>query len=246
MRANGIEDFVRRNGDKGATLGDWLKLSGQKERAARQELKTLIASGALRGPFSAGRSQRYYVPGQEPSVAGTARKILAFLEEKGSCLQTKEQIRKAINVSPKDLDRALDQLRAEHQIAVFKLSKSTVLMAAKTASNLFSISPESHPGAPLAAPAAPQLTDLDRSRVWQAYEQLKQEQRGMTAVSIGKLMDRLQVDRDLLREFLLREAKLGRADLHPDTTTTLSEDEKLGAFKPLGSSELLVRVTLRR
>jgi hypothetical protein len=243
MRANGIEEFVRRNGDKGATLGDWLKLSGQKESAARLELKALIASGAIRGPFNAGRSQRYYVSGQEPSVAGTARKILAFLEEKGSCLQTKDQIRKAINVSPKDLDRALDQLKAEHQIAILKLSKSTVLMAAKTVSNLFSISPESHPGAP---PAAPQITDLNRSRVWQAYEQLKQEQRGMTAVSIGKLMHRLQVDRDLLHEFLLREAKLGRADLHPDTTTTLSEDEKLGALKPLGSSELLVRVTLRR
>ena len=243
MTANGLEDFVRRNGDKGATLGDWLKLSGQKESVARQELRALVASGAIRGPFNAGRSQRYYAPGQEPSVAGTARKILAYLAEKGSHLQTQDQIRKAINVSQKELSQALDQLKAEHQVAVLNLGKSSVLMAAGTASNLFSFSPEP-PAGP--SPAAPQVADLDRSRVWQAYEQLKQEQRGMTAVSIGKLMSRLQVDRDLLHEFLLREAKLGRADLHPDTTTTLSEDEKLGAFKPLGSSELLVRVTLRR
>jgi hypothetical protein len=241
MTANGLEEFVRRNGYKGATLGAWLKLSGQKEGAARQELKALIASGALRGPFNAGRSQKYYVPGKEPSVAGTARKILAFLEEKGSSLQTKDQVRRATNASAKDLDQALDQLKADHRIAVLKLYKSWVLMAARTASDLFSFSPR--PGAP---PATLQVADLDRSRVWQAYEQLKREQRGMTAVSIGKLMSRLQVDRDLLHEFLLREAKLGRADLHPDTSTTLSEDEKLGALKPPGSSELLVRVTLRR
>ena len=243
MRANGIEDFVRQNGDKGATLGAWLKLSGEKERTARQELKALIASGALRGPFNAGRSQRYYVPGREPSVERTARNILAFLEEKGSHLQTKGQVRKAIKPSPTDFDRALDQLIADHRVAVLKLGKSSVLMMAKTASDLFGSGTGAHPDAP---PAARQITDLDWSRVWQAYQQLKQEQRGLTAVSIGKLMTRLQVDRDLLHEFLLREAKLGRADLHPDTTSTLSEDEKLGAFKPLGSSELLVRVTLRR
>jgi hypothetical protein len=79
------------------------------------------------------------------------------------------------------------------------------------------------------------------------YEKLKQEQGGLSAVSIGKLAKEMGVEPTELHKTLMDEAKAGRADLHPTTLldTELSEDQKYGRFNVPGKKEPVTTVTLR-
>jgi len=74
---------------------------------------------------------------------------------------------------------------------------------------------------------------------------LKSEQGGLSAVSIGKLLNRLGCSKEALHQFLLEEARGENADLHPTTLVDLSTEDREGALPIPGKSESAITVTFR-
>ena len=79
-----------------------------------------------------------------------------------------------------------------------------------------------------------------------AYLDLKAEQGGLSAVSIGKLLERTGLPKKALHSFLLEEARAGNADLHPSTLINLSAEDREGLLPVPGSTEPAITVTQRR
>ncbi|HTD17835.1 MAG TPA: hypothetical protein VK673_21810 [Chthoniobacterales bacterium] len=80
-----------------------------------------------------------------------------------------------------------------------------------------------------------------------AYEQIKQAQQGLSAVSIGQLAQRSKVSMPELHDFLRQQAAKGNADLHPTTLLDyqLSPIDKGGAMRVAGKTEPVIYVTIR-
>jgi hypothetical protein len=231
--------IIRDAGPKGIAPSNIAKKAKLKLDLLEAKLKELRAQGLIAGPYKYGNGQVYYADGNQPSATTVALHIEALVRNSRSKLMTLPQVEDKVRQPFKKL--FLDGIRyleSNGKAIRIKGGASTYLLHADVVHQLFPT---------LASPQnkgeVDSMPSLSRDRVLEAYQHLKDEQGGLSAVSIGKLLSRLGYPKSVLHEFLLNEAHLRRADLHPSTSLELTSEDRDGAMAVPGKSEPAITVT---
>jgi len=215
--------------------------SNLKKAVLDDQIKQLRAQHLIAGPFRTGKGNLFYAKGYEPSVESVGSKIEDLIRDGGTKLQSKSQLEEKIK-SPfkKFFKDAIRVLVAGGRVAELKGGQSAYLLHVDAVRQLF---PE------IGTVNLPQKIERPSSslkeQVLNAYHALKAEQGGLSAVSIGKLRNRVGCPTQALHALLLEEARSGNADLHPTTLVDLSAEDREGVLPIPGTSEPAVTVTLR-
>ena len=215
--------------------------SNLKKADLDEQIKQLRSQHLIAGPFRTGKGNLFYAKGYEPSVESVGSKIEDLIRHGGTKLQSKSQLEEKIK-SPfkkffKDATRALV---AAGRVAELKGGQSAYLLHVDAVRQLFR---------EIGTADLPQKIERPSSslkeQVLRAYHALKAEQGGLSAVSIGKLLNRIGCSKEALHSLLLEEARAGNADLHPTTVLDLSPEDREGALSVPGKIEPAITVTLR-
>ena len=239
-----IYAIISSAGAKGVSLTQLQKKAAFSSEALQTELKRLRAEYQIAGPVKSGRSQLYYAKGYEPGGESVSRIIEATIRDSGEKLATLSQIEAKVKQPfKKAFKDGLAVLIGSGRAVRLKGGRSTYLLHIEAVLHLF-------PN--LGAPAQPVSVSEEMGRlttfrddVFSAYQSLKQEQGGFSAVSIGQLIKRLGCAKEAFHQYLLDEAAEGRADLHPTTVVELDPVDRDGALPLPGRSEPAITVTLR-
>jgi hypothetical protein len=88
----------------------------------------------------------------------------------------------------------------------------------------------------------------DTAAIYEAYDELRARQGGLSAVSIGQLAKESGVPLPRLQQFLLAQASQDRVDLHATSLLwhSVSPEHKAGATRVPGWRELAITVTIRQ
>ena len=241
-----VHTIISQAGASGVSLSKIKAASKLKDADLDQQLKHLRSQQLIAGPFKYRGGDRYYAKGHEPGGESVARKIEALIRNSGAKLSTAKSVEGSIPLPFKNFFKdGVRVLVATGRAAELKGGSSLYLLHVDVVHQLFpdldtaNVSPIKISGT---EPTSPQSF---KDAVLHTYHALKAEQGGLSAVSIGKLMQRAGCSKDALHSFLLEEARSGNADLHPTTLVDLSLEDREGALSIPGSSEPAVMVTLR-
>jgi hypothetical protein len=164
-----------------------------------------------------------------------------LIRDAGAKLPTSKEVEAKIKLPFKNFFK--DGVRAavgKGQVAELKGGTSTYLLHIDVARRLFPSIEASADGGMKGASSS-----SFKEHVLDVYRTLKSEQGGLSAVSIGKLLNRLGCSKQALHHFLLEEAREENADLHPTTLVDLSPEDREGALHVPGKSEAAITVTFR-
>lgn len=251
-----VNIIIQEAGAKGISLPqirEKARKASVSEEALQSEIKRLRAAQQIAGPVKYRGSLYYYSKGYEPGGESVSRMIEAAVRDGGERLMTLKQLEEKKIHQPfkRAFDDGVAVLVGSGRAVKVKGGSSTYLLHVDVARRLLPALE-----APVMASSEAALTGVNkmgtavestfRSNVWTAYEALKLEQHGLSAVSIGRLIRRLSCTKEALHKFLLAEAAAERADLHPTTLVETSEEDREGALPLPGRSEPAVTVTLRR
>jgi hypothetical protein len=215
--------------------------SNLKKADLDEQIKQLRSQHLIAGPFRTGKGNLFYAKGYEPSVESVGSKIEDLIRDGGTKLQSKSQLEDKIK-SPfkKFFKDAIRALVAAGRVAELKGGQSAYLLHVDAVRQLFR---------EIGTADLPQKIERPSSslkeQVLRAYHALKAEQGGLSAVSIGKLLNRIGCSKEALHSLLLEEARAGNADLHPTTVLDLSPEDREGALSVPGKIEPAITVTLR-
>jgi hypothetical protein len=236
-----LHTIISEAGASGISLSKIKKLSKLKDADLDQQLKHLRSQQSIAGPFKYKRGDQYYAKGHEPGGESVGKMIEDSIRNSGAKLRTVKQVEDKINLPFKNFFR--DGVRAavaSGRVAELKGGQSVYLLHVDVVQQLFpEIGTTNHP-----SQIERQGASL-REQVLHAYHALKADQGGLSAVSIGKLLNRVGCSKEALRSFLLEEARAGNADLHPTTLVDLSPEDREGALQVPGTTEPAITVTVR-
>jgi len=225
---------------KGISLAKIRDKSKLKDTILQDELRRLRSEYQIAGPFKYGRGFLYYAKGYEPGGESVARSIEMLIQHTRNKLATKSQVEEKIRQPFKDFFKdGVRLLVATGRAVELKGGASSYLLHIDAARQLF---PNM---AAMTAEGEKAKPSLLKEQVLAAYHSLKSEQGGLSAVSIGKLLNRLGCSKEALHQFLLEEARGENADLHPTTLVDLSTEDREGALPIPGKSESAITVTFR-
>ena len=235
-----LQTIISQAGARGIPLTKLKEASKLKPSALAEQLKHLQSQHIIRA-LKSGRSTFYYAKDYEPSIEAAGMKIEELLRNKGAKLIAKSDAEEGIKAPLKRFFKdAVRDLVATRRIAELKAGRSTYLLHIDAVRQLF---PE------ISAVDLPQRIERQdpslKEQVVLAYNTIKAEQGGLSAVSIGRLLKRVGCSKDGLHSFLLEEARAGHADLHPTTLVDLSAEDREGAISVPGKTEPAITVTLR-
>ncbi len=233
--------IISEAGAKGISLAKIWDKSKLNEDALQAELKRLRSELRIAGPFKYGRGFLFYTKGHEPGGDSVARLVESLIRDTGSRLPTSNQIEEKIRKPFKDYFKdGVRVLVGEGRVAELKGGNSTYFLHIEAARRLFPDMATSTGEGKKEAPAS-----SFKRQVLDVYHGLKSEQGGLSAVSIGKLLNRLGCSKEALHHFLLDEAQQRNADLHASSSLELSHEDLEGALTVAGKSDPAITVTLR-
>ena len=229
-----LHTIISEAGASGIPLTKIKKISKLNDADLDHQLKDLRSQYLIAGPFKYGRGFLYYAKGDEPGGESVARKIEALIGNTGSKLTSETAVQKKIPLPFKNLFKdGVQVLVGTGRVARLKGGSSNYLLHIDAARQLFpKISSPSDPTKGGQSEARPSETSDLKEQVFYAYNILKAEQGGLSAVSIGKLRNRLGCPTHTLHAFLLEQARSGNADLHPTTLVDLSPEELAARCAP--------------
>ena len=242
-----LQTIISEAGASGISLPQLKKASKFNDADLDHELKQLRSQHLIAGPFKYKGFDRYYAKGHEPGGDSVGKLVEAVIRNTGSKLATETAIEKKIPLPFKKFFKdGVQVLVGAGRVARLKGGSSNYLLHIDSARQLFpKISNPSDPikeGQPEARPN--ETSDL-KEQILRAYNLVKAEEGGFSAVSIGKLLTRVGGSKEALHSFLLEEARAGNADLHPTTVLDLSPEDREGALSVPGKIEPAITVTLR-
>ena len=239
-----ISAIISSAGAKGVSLTQIQKKAAFSSEALEIELKRLRADHQIAGPVKSGRSQLYYAKGYEPGGESVSRMIEATIRDSGDKLATPGQIEKKIKEPfKKAFKDGLAVLIGSGRAVRLKGGRSIYLLHIEAVRQLFPNLDALAKPVSVSEEIGRQTTFRDD--VFSAYQSLKQEQGGFSAVSIGQLIKRLGCAKEAFHQYLLEEAAEGRADLHPTTLLELNPVDRDGALPLPGRSEPAITVSFR-
>lgn len=226
---------IHEAGHKGISFS---KLGGSER--VKIELQKLRNTEQIAGPFKYGRGELYFTKGLEPSAETTAKLIEEIIGNNEVRLFTSASIKEQIQLPFKlFFQDGVRHLVALGRVAVLKSGSSKILFHINSADNLFPSLRSSR------LEDQQKKTAFNDNTVLTAYNELKREQGGFSAVSIAKLLNRLGCVKNELHDFLLKAAQANRADLHPSNSVDLDQSEKDAAVQVPGRRDPAVTVTFK-
>jgi len=240
-----IYAIISEAGAKGISITQIQKKASASGEMLQSELRRLRGKQQIAGPVKSGQSQLYYAKGYEPGGESVSRMIDAAIRDGGEKLATISQIEKQIRQPFRKVFKdGLAVLIGSGKAVRLKGGRSAYLLHVDVVHRLFPILGISAKSAPSKMEDVGHHSSF-RDEVLSAYQSLKHEQGGLSAVSIGRLINRLGCAREALHQYLLGEAAEGRADLHPTTVVELDPVDREGALPLPGRNEPAITVTLR-
>ena len=234
-----LHAIISQAGSRGIALGKLLEKSKLRPEVLESELKSLREKQQIAGPFKLRHTDYYYPRGFEPGGDTASRLVEEKIQNSGRKLITKGQVAKTIKLPfKKFFEDAVRILVGKGRAVELKGGNRTYLLHIDAARDFFPSLPALSSGG--------QRTSTSPSfekQVLDAYHTIKGEQGGLSAVSIGKLMHRLGCSKQELHRFLLDQAHLRQADLHPSTSLALSPEDRGGAIAIPGKNEPGITVT---
>jgi hypothetical protein len=236
-----LHAVISEAGAKGISLAKLREKSKLKDAPLEDKLKQLRSELLIAGPFKYKQGFLFYAKGYEPGGESVGRLIEASIRDAGAKLSTSKEVEKKIKQPFKDFFK--DGVRAvvgKGHVAELKGGTSTYLLHIDVARRLFPRIEASPDGGMKIASSS-----SFKGHVLDVYRALKSEQGGLSAVSIGKLLNRLGCSKQALHRFLLEEAREENVDLHPTTLVDLGPEDREGALHVPGKSEAAITVTFR-
>jgi hypothetical protein len=236
-----LQTIISEAGRSGISLAKLKKTSKLKDADLDDQLKHLRSQLLIAGPVKYGRGFLFYAKGYEPGGDSVAKMIEALIRNSGPRLPTAKQVEEKIKLPFKKFFK--DGVRvavATGRVAELKGGQSLYLLHVDVVRQLF----------PKIGSSAERTKDDKPSpsfkeQVLSAYQALKAEQGGLSAVSIGGLLRCVGCSKEALHSFLLEEARAGNADLHPTTLVDLNPEDREGALPIPGTTEPAITVTMR-
>jgi hypothetical protein len=238
-----LHAIISEAGSKGISFAKLREKSKLQEAPLEDELKRLRSQLLIAGPFKLGsNSFLYYSKGYEPGGESVSRLIEAAIRNSGAKLPTSKQIEGKIKQPFKrSFEDGLSALVGTGRAVKLKGGNSIFLLHIDAARRLF---PRLAVGkGEVGTSETP--SSLFKDQVAAAYYELKNQQGGLKAVSIGKLRKRLGCSTEVLHQFLLEQAHLRNADLHESSSLELTHEDREGALSVPGRSDPAITVTLR-
>jgi hypothetical protein len=233
-------------GDAGLTRGQIEKKLTKKHHGKLSEtLKSLVNAKEISGPVKFGPSQYYFASGRGPSAETTSRIVSKLVHDsKTKLLSLAALQRKVTGLNGRFLPDGVKLAVMSRKIIELTCGTSKYYLHRDVAHEYFSLSrgptdPQKSPPKPLPA------SELTIQAVRPIFERLKAEQGGLATIDIYDLMKALEVPKDTLHQFLIKEAKAGHLTIHPTTSVKIKPEVIDAGIRLPEFSEPFVTVALK-
>jgi hypothetical protein len=222
------------------------KLAKRHRHELAQTLKALINAQEVWGPVRYRSSEYYFASGRGPS-GKTTSEVIARLAGKGGTrpLSASALKKKVTGMDALFLADGIKRAVATRIILPLACGNSTYYLHRLVAEQHFAsvVDPlETPKPSPAAPPAGRELT---MEAVRPTLLRLIEEQGGLKIIRIYDLLRSLDVSRDELHQFLIKEAKAGRVTIHPTTSARLKPEVVEAGITLPGFSEPFVTVAIK-
>lgn len=229
---------LRRAADQGETA---TKLKASKS----PKIKQLLAEGAIRGPIKIGRANRYFLPEHAPTQDQVARRIEGVLRGAGLKLTSISKLDEMVKPARKAwFSDALSALKAEGRIVEVKdARRSKYYLHREPLLEQFGLDTVTSIPSPHPSTAAAHAISFDEIR--SAYESVKAQQGGISAVTIASVLTKLSASRAELHQLMLDEVKKGRITLHRATSVNFPREVVDAGISLEGEQHPFVTFTIK-
>lgn len=210
---------LRRAADQGETATKLKELAGKSPK-----IKQLLAEGAIRGPIKIGRAARYFLPEHAPTQDQVARRIEGVLRGAGLKLTSISKLDEIVKPARKPwFSDALSALKADGRIVEVKdARRSKFYLHREPLVEQLGLDPVT--SIPSLHPTTVGTHAISFNEIRSAYESVKAEQGGISAVTIVSVLTKLRVGKAELHQLMLDEVKKGRITLHRATTVNFPRE----------------------
>jgi hypothetical protein len=206
------------------------------------KLASLVAEGAIWGPFRHSGTQYYFAIGSGPSIESASADIRRVAQTSGTRLISRAGLKKSLTgKNRRFFTDALRHAVGTREIIELPCGGSKYYLHREVAAEYFGF--ENATGAPVyleGRPRSPTLEDL-----LPVYDRLRAEQHGFSAVRIFDLMKALNLSKELLHPLLIEEARTGRISIHHITSVELPPEVVDAGIRLPGFAEPFVTVVIK-
>jgi hypothetical protein len=211
-----------------------------------QTLKALINADEVWGPVKYSGSEYYFASGRGPPVKTTCEIVSRLVSKAGTRLLSAPALKnKVTGIDALFLTDGIKRAIAAKAIIQLACGTSNYYLHRTVAEQHFSSAVPASEN-PTSVPAGTSADgELRMEDVRPTLLRLIAEQGGLKIVKIYDLLKSLNVSKDALHRFLIKQAKAGRLTLHPNTSTNLKPEIVEAGIKLPGFSEPFVTVAIR-
>jgi hypothetical protein len=234
-------------GDNGLTRARITERLAKRHRhELSQALKALIAAGEVWGPVKFGRSEYYFASGRGPSAKTTGDIVGRLASKAGTRLLSSSALEKKVTgMDALFLAQGVHHAVAAKVILQLACGNATYYLHRHVAERHFS-SADDAPETAKAAAAGPKTgRELTMEAVRPTLLRLTAEQGGLKIIKIYDLLKSLNVPKEDLHHFLIKEAEAGRVTIHPTTSAKLKPEVIEAGITLPGYSEPFVTVAIK-
>jgi hypothetical protein len=222
------------------------RLAKRHRHELSQALKALMAAEEVWGPVKFGRSEYYFASGRGPSAKTTGDIVARLASKAGTRLLSSSALEKKVTgMDALFLVEGIKHAAAAKAILQLACGNATYYLHRHVAEQHFS-SAEPAPETPKPSPARPHTgRELTMEEVRPTLLRLTAEQGGLKIIKIYDLLKSLDVPKEDLHRFLIKEAEAGRVTIHPTTSAKLNPQVIEAGIKLPGYSEPFITVAIK-
>jgi hypothetical protein len=222
------------------------KLAKRHRHELAQALKALISAEEVWGPVKYRSSEYFFASGRGPSGKTTSEVIARVARKAGTRLLSAPALKK--KVTGMDALFLADGIKcavANKTILALSCGNSTYYLHRVVAEQYFAST--IHPAeTSRPSPATSRVgRELTMEAVRPALLRLIEQQGGLKIIRIYDLLQSLDVSKDDLHRFLIKEAEAGRLTIHPTTSAKLKPEVIAAGITLPGFSEPFVTVAIK-
>lgn len=251
-----LDDLLAAITDAGDTGLTWAAISTafvgrskgkDKDTALRDKLASLLREGAIWGPVKHKGTQYYFASGRGPSIETASDLVVRLVLQSGVKLLSKASLKKKITgMNARFFPDAIKHAVASQAIVELACGKPKYYLHRDVAAEHFGFEAATPSvGTTSLRTAAAVKSTLALDDLLPAYRRLKAEQGGFSAVKIFDLMKVLHVQKDVLHQLLIEEAKAGRITMHHTTSAELPAEVVDAGIRVPGFAEPFVTVVVK-